>query len=64
MTMGAWNHIAPKAETVVRPALDFVGNMVSKGYNYVTSAFDMGLDDIKFDFGDDDWESEQMFEEV
>jgi cysteinyl-tRNA synthetase len=79
LTIGAWNYIAPKASNVVQPALNFVGDMIAKGYNFVTSAFDMDFDDIVLDFGDDEinknleygkydsyenYENEEEYEEV
>ena len=60
LTIGAWNYVAPKAESIVRPALDFIGNTIAKGFNFVTSAFDMGLDDLVIgNIDDDEYEYEE-----
>ena len=50
LTIGAWNFIAPKASN----SLNFAGDMIKKGYNYVTSAFDMDFDDIDFDLSQEE----------
>ena len=79
LTIGAWNYITPKASNVVQPAINFVGDMMAKGYNFFTSAFDIDFGDIDLDLSDDEiienleygkydsyenYENEEEYEEV
>jgi hypothetical protein len=66
-TVAAWNYVAPKAENVVKPALNFVADMIGKGFDFITSQFSLGLEDIDLSDVFDDYPEaflDEEYEEV
>jgi hypothetical protein len=61
-TISAWNFIAPKAENVVIPALNFIGDVISSGFNFVTSKFNVALSDIEYPLFDMEGSAESKAE--